>query len=216
MIALRAFGRLRDAEGRRILGARCGVYAFFDFDGEPIYVGKTRERLSARIGRHLTNQRTDAVAMHVLDPLEVATVRVWPLWELEHAEAGEQGELLARAEYAAYRTLIEQSPIGRILNEKAVPEAAPMELPAYFDGSLVPPEDAERLAYPDIRIARRAHTIANLAQVISERDVSLGLRETLLTQAQRLERLANTRLHEIRDALTPEQIEQETVGDDQG
>lgn len=48
-----------------------GVYAFFDYDGEPIYVGQTKERVRTRIRRHLTNQRTDAVAMSVLDPFEV-------------------------------------------------------------------------------------------------------------------------------------------------
>lgn len=48
-----------------------GVYAFFDYDGEPIYVGQTYEKLGVRIQRHLTNQRTDAVAMKVLDPFEV-------------------------------------------------------------------------------------------------------------------------------------------------
>lgn len=55
-----------------------GVYAFFDYDGEPIYVGQTRESLATRIRRHLTNQRTDAVAMSVLDPFEVKTIKVWP------------------------------------------------------------------------------------------------------------------------------------------
>lgn len=46
-------------------------------------MGQTYESLRDRIGRHLTNQRTDAVAMNVLDPFEVAEVEVWPLWELE-------------------------------------------------------------------------------------------------------------------------------------
>ena len=53
-----------------------GAYAFFDYDGEPIYVGQTRESLQSRVGRHLTNQRTDAVAMAVLDPFEVRTVKL--------------------------------------------------------------------------------------------------------------------------------------------
>ena len=56
-----------------------GVYAFFDYDGEPIYVGQTNEKLRTRIRRHLTNQRTDAVAMSVLDPFEVFEIEVWPL-----------------------------------------------------------------------------------------------------------------------------------------
>ena len=32
---------------------RWGVYAFFDYDGEPIYGGQTNERLRTRIRRHL-------------------------------------------------------------------------------------------------------------------------------------------------------------------
>ena len=57
---------------RKIGNFTWGVYAFFDYDGEPIYVSQTKERVRTRIGRHLTNQRTDAVAMSVLDPFEVA------------------------------------------------------------------------------------------------------------------------------------------------
>lgn len=48
---------------RRLGNFKFGVYAFYDYDGEPIYVGQTNEKLSTRIRRHLTNQRTDAVAM---------------------------------------------------------------------------------------------------------------------------------------------------------
>lgn len=59
----------------------CGVYTFYDYDDKPIYVGQTSERLRTRIRRHLTNQRTDAVAMSVLDPFEVFKIEVWPLVE---------------------------------------------------------------------------------------------------------------------------------------
>jgi len=51
--------------------------------------------------------------------------------------------------------------------------------------------------HADIRIARRASTIANLARVISERSVSSGLRRTLATQARRLESLSSARLKEL-------------------
>lgn len=51
--------------------------------------------------------------------------------------------------------------------------------------------------HPDIRIARRATTITSLARVISERKVSRGLRQTLITQARRLERLAEERLKDF-------------------
>ena len=60
-----------------------GVYAFFDYDSEPIYVGQTNEQLRTRIRRHLINQRTDVVAMSVLDPFEVFDIEVWPMPELQ-------------------------------------------------------------------------------------------------------------------------------------
>lgn len=43
--------------GRRIGTAQCGVYAFYDYDDEPIYVGQTIEGLSGRVSRHLTGRR---------------------------------------------------------------------------------------------------------------------------------------------------------------
>ena len=51
--------------------------------------------------------------------------------------------------------------------------------------------------HPDVRIARRASTIASLAKVISERDVSPGLRRTLVTQARRLGHLARQRFDDF-------------------
>ena len=72
--------RFDDPSGARpfVGNYRWGVYAFFDYDGEPIYVGQTNERLRTRIRRHLTNQRTDAVAMSVLDPFRSSRSRSGP------------------------------------------------------------------------------------------------------------------------------------------
>jgi hypothetical protein len=72
-----------------------------------------------------------------------------------------------------------------------------MQLPPSFQGRIIPDDLYKIRKHPDIRIARRATTIASLARVISERDVSKGLRRTLLTQAKRLESLAGKRLNEI-------------------
>lgn len=69
---------------QRAIGSfKWGAYLFYDYDGEPIYAGQTCERVSQRISRHLTNQRTDAVAMSVLDPFEVFEIEVWPLPQFE-------------------------------------------------------------------------------------------------------------------------------------
>jgi hypothetical protein len=181
-----------DDKGRSVGSHKWGVYAFYDYDGEPIYVGQTFEGLSSRIGRHLTNQRTDAVAMNVLDPFEVAEIRVWP-FDLSSMAEDQQREYLDRAEYTVFQKVIRESKLGAVLNEKPPRETAPVELPKSFSKRIIPDSIYPHRNHPDIRIARRASTIASLARVISERKVSRGLRATLLTQAKRLERLAEKR-----------------------
>lgn len=187
----------RTANGRSItLGAvRWGVYAFFDYDGEPIYVGQTRERLGGRISRHLTNQRTDAVAMAVLDPFEVLSIRLWPLPQYQSSDAKDAAAVqhLNALERAVFLELVAASRFGRILNEKDPPVSAPCVMPQPITGEIVSDAVRQVRQHPDTRIARRAQTIARLAQIVAGRDVNVGLRRTLVTQADRLAWLANAR-----------------------
>jgi hypothetical protein len=198
-----------DAKKRRIGNAQYGVYAFYDYDGEPIYVGQTRERLRARIGRHLTNQRTDAVAMNVLDPFEVAEIEVWPVYPGSLSKQ-KISSLLHATEYAVFQKVLRESQLKAVLNEKDIPEAPMITLSESFRGTIIPDAIYEHRKHPDVRIARRANTIAALARVISERDVSKGLRRTLLTQARRLERLARQRLGQIVEEIPAESLNEET------
>ena len=188
-----------DSSGKRVGDATRGVYAFFDYDGEPIYVGQTTEKLRTRIRRHLTNQRTDAVAMNVLDPFEVAEIQMWPLWELQGLSNNAAKVTLDSAEYTLFQQLLQDSSFQAVLNEVPVAQAPTIDLPESVRARIVPDPIYERRLHPDIRIARRASTISRLAQVISERAVQPGLRRTLLTQAQRLEHLARRRLDEAVD-----------------
>ena len=201
---INAFFRTPDDNGRGVGSHKWGVYAFYDYDGEPIYVGQTLEGLSSRIGRHLTNQRTDAVAMNVLDPFEVAEIRVWP-FDLSDRTDKEQREYLDRAEFTVFQKVVEESKLGAVLNEKPPRVVEPIELPKSYSKRIIPDSIYPHRKHPDIRIARRASTIASLARVISERKVSRGLRATLVTQARRLERLATERLKDF-----PSGIEQDT------
>ena len=192
--------------GKKIGNCKFGVYIFYDFDGEPIYVGQTRESLRSRIGRHLTNQRTDAVAMNVLDPFEVAEIEVWPLWDVKQKDAR---VTLNAAEYAVFRKAIARSRFKAVLNEKDVPKAGATTLPPSVRGKIIPDELYEGRKHPDTRIARRASTIAALARVISEREVHPGLRRTLVTQAKRLEKLANDRFGDFKDSVPEEDLGEE-------
>jgi hypothetical protein len=198
---IKAFFESLDDDGNKIGGRKWGVYAFYDYDGEPIYVGQTFEGLGSRIGRHLTNQRTDAVAMNVLDPFEVAEICVWPL-DLGHLNDREQKDHLDRAEFTVFEKIVAESKLGAVLNEKPPRPMTLVQLPKAYRKRIIPDDIFPHRKHPDIRIARRANTIASLARVISERKVSKGLRQTLLTQARRLERLAAERLKDSPKEVT--------------
>jgi hypothetical protein len=182
-----------------------GVYAFFDYDEEPIYVGQTRESLGSRIGRHLTNQRTDAVAMAVLDPFEVYKVTVWPLPQYQNVKGDPKRVPAARTaadhlnslERSVFLELVSKSRFQRILNEKDPPEVPSCDLPEGISGVIVPDSVREFRAHPDVRIARRAQTIARLSQIISGRDVQVGLRRALATQSDRMAFLARSRFEAL-------------------
>jgi len=134
--------------------------------------------------------------MNVLDPFEVAEIRVWPL-DLSHLGEEEQKEYLDRAEFTLFQKVIAESKLRAVLNEKPPLPKPLVELPKSYAKRIIPEGIFPQRKHPDIRIARRASTIASLARVISERKVSPGLRQTLLTQARRLERLASERLKDF-------------------
>lgn len=220
------------AKSRSItIGAvKWGVYAFFDYDGEPIYVGQTRESLSSRIGRHLTNQRTDAVAMSVLDPFEVRTVEVWPLHcyqdvkgdPKKNVEARKAADHLNALERTVFTRLVAESHFGKILNEKDPPDVPTCALPLSVRGDIVSAPVRHLREHPDVRIARRAQTIARLAQIIAGRDVQAGLRRALATQADRLAWIADQRFGalggevavEERGEDEPTERDEDTIGRD--
>ena len=197
---IKRFYDTEDEQGRKIGNALCGIYAFYDYEDEPIYVGQTIEKVRGRIGRHLTGRRSDAVGKFVLDPVEVAEVEIWPFFDIRTGTTEDKRAaklLMNKAEYTVFQQLLQKSAIGAILNEEDIRPTEQIELPESYRDRIIPAHIYDREQHPDIRIARRASTIASLARLISERNVSSGLRQTLLTQAKRLERLADRRLTEL-------------------
>jgi hypothetical protein len=196
-----------DGSSMRLGSVKWGVYAFYDYDDEPIYVGQTKEKISTRIRRHLTNQRTDAVAMNVLDPFEVHSIEVYPLPEYEQ-RSGKDPEAKAHLnalENMIFNEALRVSQFSAVLNEKDPPlQTVSINIPAKVRGKIVSPEVSRLRDHPDLRIARRAATLAKLAQVISERKVQKGLRRTLLAQARRLESLAGQRFEHAADTAEDE------------
>lgn len=207
----------KDKLGRACGTSEWGVYAFYDFDGEPIYVGQTREKLSSRINRHLTNQRSDAVAMRILDPFEVAEVEVWPLWDLADRKlysSQEAKEELDLHELSVWVAAVKGSKFSAVLNEKRPRGERLIELPESFGGILYEGQELEARKNPDIRIARRAETLSRLAAVARERGiVSAGLRRTLALQAIRLAYLTSVRsaVEDGRPIPRPSAIDSESL-----
>jgi hypothetical protein len=201
---LHAFSKLKypdETSVHNIGWFKWGVYIFYDYDREPIYIGQTNEKISGRISRHLTNQRTDAVAMSVLDPFEVFEIEVYPLPEYQSVNRKHPNFKTAKThlnalEYCVHKKAIGESKFKAILNEKdpEQPKLA-VELPKPRRYQIVSDEVYKLRSHPDVRIARRAQTIAKLAQVISERDIQKhgGLRRVLLVQSRRLQSLAKER-----------------------
>ena len=177
----------KTASGKKLGSVQWGVYAFFDYDDEPIYVGQTKESLSTRIRRHLTGRRTDAVAKNILDPYEVCTVRVYPLPQFQGAKksSAEAIEHLNALEYTVFHDLLNKSVFKAVLNEKMPPEPKrKVTVPAHIEHRVASVAVTSLRDHPDTRIARRAQTLAALAKGISERKVGLGIRKTLLTQTK--------------------------------
>jgi GIY-YIG catalytic domain len=182
-----------DGQAAPVGNFRWGVYAFFDYDGEPIYVGQTNERLRTRIRRHLTN------------PFEVFEIEVWPLPQFQGSNRADNA---ARQHLDALERLITEravdgSQFKAILNEKDPPPGAlAVEAPPSFRGRIVSERVFELRSHPDFRISRRALIISRLAQVISERKVQGGLRRVLLTQAKRLQWLSARRYEALGGAAS--------------
>lgn len=197
--------------GQVISATSWGVYAFYDYEDEPVYVGQTNESLRVRIRRHLTNQRTDAVGMRVLDPYEIKSVEMWPI-EFgpggDHLTRDEKRHYLDRVERTVYERAIRMSRFGVILNEKIPPDVPlldEMELPIPYRYPVVPDDVLAEREHIDNRIARRAETLSRLANVIRERgSVSVGLRRVVVVQAIRLAYLGALRLAEAEGREAPD------------
>ncbi|MBF6150212.1 GIY-YIG nuclease family protein [Nocardia nova] len=189
-----ALDTLDDASGEKL--RKCiGVYAFYDYDGEPIYVGQTTEKFATRIGRHLTGQRSDTLAYRILDPFEVAEMELYPVQHLRQETKEARNAQVDAIEYSAYVSAIKNSKYKAILNEKIPPVSPIVDLPASYRFDLIPEDLREDREHSDVRIARRAETLARVAAVAHERgEVSDGLRRVIVIQAVRLADLAAARL----------------------
>ena len=146
----------------------------------------------------LTREQTQ-LRWNVLDPFEVAEIEVWPLWDLQGRNRDDEDAIrrLNSAEYTVFQKVLRQSSFGAVLNEGDIAPTELIELPQSTRDRIIPDDLYSMRKHPDVRIARRANTIAALARVISEREVSDGPDVLWLRRPRRLERLASQRFAEL-------------------
>ncbi|NJM31513.1 MAG: hypothetical protein HC855_16775 [Rhizobiales bacterium] len=107
-------------------------------------------------------------------------------------------EHLDALEFQVHEKAIAASRFRAILNEKDPPKPKKeFSLPVPVRGKIVSDKVRELRGHADTRTARRAQVMARLSQTIAEREVKVGLRRTLVTQAERLKWLANKRFKEM-------------------
>jgi hypothetical protein len=140
----------------------------------------------------LTNDRSSSV--NVLDPFEVYIIKVWPLPQFQIIQASKTRSALShilthlnknisivRNQSKFKALLIERAKQDRISKHPVILSRTNCFEKVY---------ELRCIRHP---CCRRALTLSRLAQVISERQVQPGLRNTLLTQAKRLAWLAEQR-----------------------
>ena len=167
------------------LGNSIGIYCLMDIYGEPIYVGRTREKFATRIGKHLIKLRSDAVAHGVLDQNEVYEIRLYviPKGTGDHA----------RAEFTLSEDLIAQSRCRRLLNEKPIPKKPRIELPEPHRCVIIPAELFEAFSNIDTITAQRSESLAKINRTIADRNTKENhqLRESALEKLRRLLDISN-------------------------
>ncbi|MEO6501167.1 MAG: hypothetical protein ABIQ09_04570 [Jatrophihabitantaceae bacterium] len=129
----------------------------------------------------------------------MADIEVWTISDIGSRVAAPAAKrrLLNVYESTVYQQLRDQSRFKAVLNEEVPDEVEAVALPSSVRGCIIPAELWDDRAHADVRIARRASTVARLSQLISERQVKGGLRRTLHLQTQRLNWLTEKRLTDL-------------------
>lgn len=122
----------------RTLTNQIGCYVLCDLDGIPIYVGKSRDGIRARVRRHLTSARSDIIANRQVDVWEIAWVHAYPV-----SNPAELKELEAR--------LFHQfNPASTLMNGEIPPK------PPDFDVDVEPAQIVQVMSDPEISEKKEA------------------------------------------------------------
>ena len=136
----------------RDLTTKTGVYILADLDGTPVYVGKSRDGIRARVQRHLTSARSDVIANRQIDVWEIAYV-----WAYPEPDKGETDTL----EGALFHHFHSESRLMNGQMPAVPPKGYVVPEPAQIVQVMSDEEIAERVD-PELRLPRQAQHYAQL------------------------------------------------------
>lgn len=138
----------------RTLTTKIGVYVLCDLDGVPVYVGKSRDGIRARVRRHLTSARSDIIANRQIDVWEIAWVQAYPV---------DDPADLARLEAALFH---EFDPKSALMNGQVPAKPnPPMSIPAPAQVVQVMADaEIKEKRDPALRLPRQAGRYAELVE----------------------------------------------------
>jgi len=153
-----------------------GVYALCDLDQVPIYVGQSKDGISARVRRHLTSARSDVIANRQIDVWEVAYVWAWPMKDKE--KIGPLEDYLFHV-YNAESPLVN----GTI---PASPGELSFEVPKRIDTQIMDNKEIEARQDPTLRFPRQIYHFGSLVDYILNTQDKPHLRRALQVYFDRL------------------------------
>lgn len=194
--------------GLKLGAAPYGIYAFYDYEGEPLYVGQSKDKdgsqTGGRIRRHLTGYRADSVALCAVDPIEVAHIEIWPFYDLLGAPMPRVKETLDAAEWLLYEELDQRASHG-LLNFRKPGEPKPgriqlvhSDLPRSFAGQILPDEIIERRSHPDVWLAQQVEVLARMTTIMSRRNTTRDTRRSCDRRVRRIAALSRRRFEECK------------------
>jgi hypothetical protein len=155
-----------------------GVYALCDLDQIPIYVGKSKDAIRARVRRHLTSARSDVIANRQIDVWEIAWVWAWPVTDKSQ---------ISPLEAHLFEHFNKMSPL---VNAAKFSKQVPInfEVPAEYRVQVMPSTLIKARLDPTLRFPRQIQHFNQLVDYILNTQDKPHLRKALKVYFDRLTR----------------------------
>ncbi|MBL0174364.1 MAG: hypothetical protein IPP94_03695 [Ignavibacteria bacterium] len=183
---------LTGIDGRSLGQVKHCVYAVYAADGRPLFLSQNTQPFRLCIERHLAEPATMFAGLRAFEPGDIAEMEVWPLdGAIGRAGIFDHAELLDRALFEAFGSVLRESPLHCILTPRERERVRRVLLPPSTRQSVIPRNARFHHGHSEEHLAGSARLFAALARDISLRRITQTHRASLLAISKRLDRLAS-------------------------